>query len=59
MDTAKSALASKTLWFNVLSGALAVADHVAGIGLLRGDWPLAINIIGNAALRFLTKQPIR
>jgi hypothetical protein len=56
---AKPWYTSKTLWFNALTAALAVGDQLAGVGVIRGDAALAVNLIGNIGLRFLTKEPLK
>lgn len=63
-DQAKSPLASKTVWFNLLTlvgvGITAVADHaiVAENPVLVGGLAVASAVV-NLFLRFATKAPIK
>lgn len=50
---------SKTIWFNVLTCALALADQLAGTKYLNPEYAAMIITIGNMIIRiFFTKKPI-
>ena len=53
----KSALASKTLWFNIVTAALYLVSGPLGIAI-PADIALYINAGGNFILRFLTTKAI-
>ncbi len=56
MDKLIGALRSRTVWFNIVTGALEVANLLTGYapaGILVG-----VNVAGNIALRFLTAEPL-
>ena len=54
----KSIFASKTLWFNALTGGLAILQALSVVGLISQSY-LAIGMaIGNALLRLVTTEPI-
>lgn len=57
VSKAKSLLASKTFWFNVLAAATAFGMSAAGVNV---DTTIQAVVIagGNTVLRLLTKQPI-
>lgn len=62
MNKGKALLKSKTFWFNLLAGIVAVAS-VFGFGEFQPDMKVAEGIttlvtIINIALRLYTKQPI-
>ena len=49
---------SKTIWFNVITGALELIQALGGVGLLPpGVLAVAVHV-GNCALRLITSQPI-
>jgi hypothetical protein len=56
MDSVKGALKSKTVWFNVITGVLEIANLFATV--LPPGTMTAINVIGNVALRFVTSKPL-
>ena len=49
---------SKTIWFNVLTGALAVAQALGVAGMIPGEYLALAMAIGNAMLRTITEEPI-
>jgi hypothetical protein len=49
---------SKTVLFNLIGGAAAVADALAGSGVLGPQALVAVNVV-NIALRAVTTKPIR
>ena len=56
MDSIKGLLFSKVFWFNAITGTLEIANYFAAIiplGTL-----MAVNVIGNVALRFVTVEPL-
>lgn len=52
----KGAFKSKTVWFNLITGALELVN-LAG-GFLPPGVGLVISAIGNIALRFVTTEPL-
>ena len=55
----KKTMKSKTVWFNVLTCALALADQFAGTKYLDPEYAALIITIGNMIIRiFFTKKPI-
>ncbi len=54
----KSWLKSKTLWFNVIAGALGVIINAAGVAPIDPTWQLGIVTVGNFILRFLTTEAV-
>jgi hypothetical protein len=60
----KSPLASKTIWFNVLTLVAGLAAYMAGSEVIVENWAIAIPILAavqgavNIALRFMTTKPI-
>jgi hypothetical protein len=56
MDSIKGALKSKTVWFNLITGALEVANLFAV--MLPPGTITAINVVGNVLLRFVTTEPL-
>lgn len=58
MEQTKPWWESKTIWFNVLSGAVDLAQTLGGVGVLPpGVLPLVV-AVGNVLLRIITSQPI-
>jgi hypothetical protein len=55
---AKSLWSSKTFWFNVLSGALEVAQILLDFRVIEADKILMGMAVGNVILRYVTKQPV-
>jgi hypothetical protein len=53
----KSIFTSRTFWFNVIGGLVAVGDQVAGSGLL-GPWALVGANAANIFLRTITKDAV-
>lgn len=56
MNSIKGALKSKTVWFNLITGALEIANLFAPV--LPPGSMTAINVVGNVLLRFVTTQPL-
>ena len=56
---AKSIWTSKTFWFNILTGGLALVDQLSPMlpENLRGAIPTIV-MVGNILLRFVTTQPV-
>jgi hypothetical protein len=60
----KSPLASKTIWFNLLTVVAGMAAYLAGSEVIVANWAVAIPILAavqgavNIALRFMTTKPI-
>ena len=56
---AKSIFTSKTFWFNVLTGGLAILDQVTPVlpPSVQSALP-AVIMLGNLLLRYLTVQPV-
>jgi hypothetical protein len=60
----KSPLASKTIWFNVLTLVAGMAAWLAGSEVIVENWGIAIPVLAavqgavNIALRFMTTKPI-
>ena len=60
----KSPLASKTVWFNVLTLVAGLAAYMAGSEVIVENWgvmiPILVAVQGavNLALRFMTTKPI-
>lgn len=52
------ALKSKTVWFNVITGVLAVVDKLSGTDLVSAEILAIVVTVGNFALRFLTSKPL-
>jgi hypothetical protein len=50
------ALKSKTVWFNIITGAMELAN--AFTGTLPQGSAMVINVVGNIILRFLTTQSL-
>jgi hypothetical protein len=48
---------SKTLWFNIVSGAVVVADKLSG-NVIPEDIATTVIIVGNTVLRLITKKAI-
>lgn len=55
-DTLKGALRSRTVWFNVITGGVEMANLLAPT--LPAGTVAAVNVLGNIALRFITTQPL-
>lgn len=55
----KTALNSKTLWFNVIGGVLVVLQYLGTINLVDPQVLGALLVAGNFALRFVTSEPIK
>lgn len=49
---------SKTVWFNVLSAVVAVADQLAGTNMIPLPWFASAVAVGNIILRCMTGKPI-
>lgn len=49
---------SWTVWFNVVTSVVGVAQAVAGTGVLPVEAVLAINAVGNLLLRLKTSEPV-
>lgn len=56
MDTIKGALKSKTVWFNAITGALELTNAFGGF--LPPGVGMAVNVVGNVILRFVTSEPL-
>jgi len=56
MNNIKGALRSKTVWFNLITGALEIANLFAPV--LPPGSMTAINVVGNVLLRFVTTKPL-
>ena len=56
MDSVKGLLLSRVFWFNVVTGILELINTFSG--LLPPGTAMALNVVGNIALRFLTKEPL-
>ena len=60
----KSPLASKTVWFNLLTVAAGIVAYLAGSEVVAENWaamiPILVAVQGgvNLALRFMTTKPI-
>lgn len=54
----KSALASKTLWFNGLDALLFLFQGVTDLHLVNHDTQLWMTLIGNVILRFISSQSV-
>lgn len=48
---------SKTLWFNVVTAAVVLADKFSG-NIISTDVAYSIAVVGNVILRFITKESI-
>lgn len=64
MNESKSALKSKTVWFNILTLAAGVAGYIAGHEVMQNYEqvvPVFVAVQGavNIVLRFLTSRPIQ
>lgn len=53
----KSIFASKVFWFNVTSGAVALASGQMGVNI-PAKYAVPVLTIGNILLRFLSNQPV-
>ena len=58
MGTAKSVFASKTLWFNLLAGAIGLAQQQGLFSLIPEPYGPAVIVLGNLLLRLITTQPV-
>lgn len=61
MKTFLGALKSKTMWFNLITGVLAVLALPEIVALIPATYLgklLIINAVGNLILRMLTNQPL-
>ena len=56
MDNVKGLLKSRVFWFNTITGALEVTNAL--VGIVPPGTAMAINVVGNIALRFLTSEPL-
>ena len=54
----KSALKSKTLWFNIVTLALAGTQTLLTQDIIPPEFVALIIALGNVALRYLTSKPI-
>ena len=54
----KSALKSKTLWFNIVTLALAGTQTLLTQDIIPPEFIALIIALGNVALRYLTSKPI-
>jgi len=52
----KSIFASKVFWFNVASGAVALASGQMGVNI-PAKYAVPVLTVGNILLRFITTQP--
>ena len=55
MDNVKGLLKSRVFWFNTITGALELTNALTGVP---PGASMAINVVGNIALRFLTTEPL-
>lgn len=56
MNSVKGLLFSKVFWFNVVTGGLELVNTFSG--LVPPGTAMALNVVGNIALRFLTTEPL-
>jgi hypothetical protein len=56
--TAKSILASKTFWFNIIAGAGAFAQSQGLFTLIPDPWGPPVIALINILLRYITTQPV-
>ena len=56
MDSIKGALKSKTVWFNIITGAMELANAFGGF--LPPGVAMTVNVVGNVMLRFVTSEPL-
>lgn len=56
MDSIKGALKSKTVWFNIITGAIELTNAFAPF--LPPGTAMAVNVVGNVLLRFVTDKPL-
>lgn len=56
MDNVKGLLRSRVFWFNTITGALEVTNAL--VGIVPPGTAMAINVVGNIVLRFLTTEPL-
>lgn len=54
----KKWFASKTLWFNIITGIVAVTGAITPLSIISAPVMLGISVVGNAILRLLTTKPI-
>jgi hypothetical protein len=55
---AKKWIKSKTLWFNIITGTLAIVNELQG-KVIPTDVSLIVITLGNLILRFLTTAPLK
>lgn len=58
MEFKKSWLKSKTVWLNVIGGAIAIVQALQGQPWIDPEIQVLILSVLNGILRFITKQPI-
>ena len=51
-------LKSKTFWFNVVSGGIALVSNLQGESILSNETALTVIGVGNVVLRMLTTKPL-
>jgi len=56
MNSIKGALKSKTIWFNLITGGLEIANLFAVI--LPPGTMVILTVLGNVALRFVTSESL-
>ncbi len=58
MENGKPWWQSKTIWFNVITGVVEIAQSLSGTGLVPPGILTVIVNMGNVLLRLITKSPI-
>lgn len=59
MTPPKSIFRSKVFWFNIISGAALIGQHVANLHILPPGIAETVLVVTNVLLRFFTNQPIK
>lgn len=55
---AKKWFHSKTLWFNLLTGVVSLAEALTPLNIISAPVMLVISVAGNTILRMFTNQPL-